>query len=242
MTIEAHQLDIAGIRVEVVRKDIKNLHLGVYPPLGRVRVAVPLILSDEAVRLAIIDKLGWIKRQQLQFAEQPRQSAREMVSGETHYVFGQPHRLQVHIQDGPPHVRRRGTDWLDLFVRPGASQKQRESILLNWYREQLRERLPPLVEQWQTTLGVDASECRIKRMKTRWGSCNIAARRIWINLELAKKPVACLEYVVVHELTHLLERHHNARFIALMDAHLPSWRQSREILNRLPLGHEEWSE
>lgn len=242
MTIEAHQLDIAGIRVEVVRKDIKNLHLGVYPPLGRVRVAVPLILSDEAVRLAIIDKLGWIKRQQLQFAEQPRQSAREMVSGETHYVFGQPHRLQVHTQDGPPHVRRRGNDWLDLFVRPGANQEQRESILLNWYREQLRERLPPLVEQWQTTLGVDASECRIKRMKTRWGSCNIAARRIWINLELAKKPVACLEYVVVHELTHLMERHHNARFIALMDTHLPSWRQSRAILNRLPLGHEEWSE
>ncbi|NEX19768.1 M48 family metallopeptidase [Thiorhodococcus mannitoliphagus] len=242
MTIEAHHLDVAGIRVEVVRKDIKNLHLGVYPPVGRVRVAAPLVLTDEAVRLAIIDKLGWIKRQQLRFAEQPRQSVREMVSGETHYVFGQPCRLQIHIQNEPPKVMLRGNDWLDLCVRPDTDARRRESILLDWYRERLRERIPPLLDRWQAALGVEASEWRIKKMKTRWGSCSIAVRRIWLNLELAKKPPQCLEYILVHELAHLLERHHNERFIALLDAHLPSWRQSRDILNQMPLGHEEWNE
>ncbi|MEE4202384.1 MAG: SprT family zinc-dependent metalloprotease [Halieaceae bacterium] len=236
MTIEAQHLDVAGLQVEVVRKNIKNLHLGVYPPAGRVRIAAPLVLSDEAIRLAIIDKLGWIKRQQQRFAEQPRQSTRQMVSGETHYVFGQPYRLQLHIHNQPPKVRQRGNDWLDLYVRPDADLRQRASILFDWYREQLRERIPPLLDHWQAILGVEAAEWRIKRMKTRWGSCNTTARRIWLNLELAKKPPQCLEYVIVHELTHLLERHHNKRFIALMDLHLPSWRQSRDILNQLPLG------
>lgn len=178
MTSEAHHLTVAGIQVEVLRKDIKNLHLGVYPPHGRVRVAVPLVVSDEAVRLAVIDKLGWIKRQQIRFAEQPRQSTCEMVSGETHYVLGRPHRLAVHIQDTPPRVAPRGNEWLDLFARPGASAEQREAILFRWYREQLRARIPMLLEKWQMNLGVQVAEWRIKKMKTRWGSCNISARRI----------------------------------------------------------------
>ena len=241
MTTETAGLTVSGIQVEVVRKDIKNLHLGVYPPQGRVRVAVPLVVSDEAVRLAVIDKLGWIRRQQAKFAEQPRQSKREMVNGESHYFLGRRYRLRVHEQDGPARAAQRGVATLDLFVRPDSSAEQRESVLLRWHREQLRALIPPLLDKWQAALGVQVTDWGIKRMKTKWGSCNPSARRVWINLELAKKPLQCLEYIVVHELVHLLERHHNERFTSLMDANLPQWRQYRGMLNSSPLAHEEWA-
>lgn len=234
------RITVAGIKVEVVRKDIKNLHLGVYPPNGRVRVAAPLVVSDEAVRLAVIDKLGWIKRQRAKFAEQPRQSQREMVNGESHYFLGKRYRLRVHEQDAPARVAIRGIASLDLFVRPGSSAEQREAVLLRWHREQLKALIPPLLEKWQPFLGVQVADWGIKKMKTKWGSCNIAARRIWLNLELAKKPIQCLEYIVVHELVHLLERHHNERFAALLEAHVPQWRQYRQMLSQAPLGHEKW--
>jgi predicted metal-dependent hydrolase len=239
-TTAIRRITVAGIKVEVVRKDIKNLHLGVYPPHGRVRVAAPLVISDEAVRLAVIDKLGWIKRQRAKFAEQPRQSQREMVNGESHYFLGQRYRLRVHEQAAPARVAVRGITSLDLFVRPGTSAEQREAVLLRWHREQLKALIPPLLEKWQPALGVQVAAWGIKKMKTKWGSCNPASRRVWLNLELAKKPVTCLEYIVVHELAHLLERHHNERFMALLDIHLPQWRQYREILRQAPLGHEEW--
>lgn len=231
---------VGGIAVEVVRKDIKNLHLGVYPPNGRVRVAVPLVVSDEAVRLAVIDKLGWIKRQRAQFEEQPRQSQREMVNGESHYFLGRRYRLRVHEQKGPARVAVRRIASLDLFVRPGTTTEQRELVLLRWHREQLKELIPPLLEKWQPKLGIEVADWGIKKMKTKWGSCNIDARRIWINLELAKKPVQCLEYIVVHELVHLLERHHNDRFREYMDQFMPQWRHYREMLSQTPLGHEDW--
>ena len=240
MSTESHQITIGDLTVEVVRKDIKNLHLGVYPPNGRVRVAAPLVISDEAVRLAVIGKLGWIKRQQARFEAQPRQSQREMVNGESHYFLGRRYRLRVLAYTGPPRIRCSGADFLDLFVRPETTVEQRQRVLDCWYREQLRERIPPLLEQWQSMLGVRVAEWGIKKMKTRWGSCNIRARRVWFNLELAKKPMRCLEYVVVHELMHLLERNHNTRFKTLMDRHLPMWRTCREELNRAPLGHDPW--
>ena len=240
MTTETRRIQIRGIPVELVRKDIKNLHLGVYPPQGRVRVAVPLVISDEAVRLAVIDKLGWIKRQRAQFAQQPRQSQREMVNGESHYFLGQRYRLRVHEVDAPARVALRGIASLDLFVRPGASSAQREDVLAQWYRLQLKERIPPLLAQWQRVLGVQVTAWGVKKMKTKGGSCNPNAARIWLNLELAKKPEACLEYIVVHELLHLLERHHNAHFTGLMDQHVPHWRQSRQLLNAGVLGHERW--
>lgn len=240
MSTEPHRLTVGGLTVEVVRKDIKNLHLGVYPPNGRVRVAAPLVVSDEAVRLAVIGKLGWIQRQQAKFEAQPRQSPREMISGESHYFLGQRYRLRVLAYTGPPRIRCSGADFLDLFVRPETTVAQRRRVLEDWYREQLRGQIPALLTQWQPALGVAAAEWGIKKMKTRWGSCNIRARRVWFNLELAKKPARCLEYVVVHELVHLLERNHNARFKALMDQHLPTWRTCREELNRAPLGHEQW--
>ena len=240
MTTEAKTLVVSGIRVEVVRKAIKNLHLGVYPPHGRVRVAAPRVIGEEAIRLAVIDKLGWIRRQKAMFAEQPRQSQREMVNGESHYFLGQRYRLRVHEQDAPARVAVRGIASLDLFVRPGTTADQREAVLLRWHREQLKALIPPLLEKWQPTLGVQVADWGIKKMKTKWGSCNPASRRVWFNLELAKKPVQCLEYIVVHELAHLLERHHNERFAALIEAHIPQWRQYREMLNQAPLGHEEW--
>jgi hypothetical protein len=234
-------MSISGLSVEVVRKDIKNLHLGVYPPYGRVRVAAPLVVSDEAVRLAVIGKLGWIRKQKAKFAEQPRQSQREMVNGESHYFQGRRYRLRVHEQDGPPKVSLRGIASIDLFVRPGTSVTQREIVLQRWYRGQLKALIPPLLEKWQPMLGVQIADWGIKKMKTKWGSCNSAAQRVWFNLELAKKPIPCLEYIVVHELVHLLERNHTERFTTLMETHIPKWRQYREILNKTPLGHEEWS-
>ena len=240
MIIEARHVSVSGITVEVVRKDIKNLHLGVYPPNGRVRVAAPLVVSDEAVRLAVIDKLGWIKRQKAMFAEQPRQSQREMVNGESHYFLGQRYRLRVHELDAPARVAVRGVASLDLFVRPGTNAEQREAVLLRWYRDQLKALIPPLLDKWQPLLGVQAAAWGIKKMKTKWGSCTPTARRVWFNLELAKKPVLCLEYIVVHELVHLLERHHNERFTAVMDAFLPNWRVCRQTLNSGVLGHEVW--
>ena len=240
MSTETRHITVSGIAVDIVRKDIKNLHLGVYPPHGRVRVAAPLVVNDEAVRLAVIDKLAWIKRQKAKFAHQPRQSQREMVNGESHYFLGQRYRLRVHEHDGPAKVALRGVASLDLFVRQGTSPDQRETILLHWHREQLKKLIPPLLEKWQPILGVQVAHWGIKKMKTKWGSCNPISRRVWFNLELAKNPVLCLEYIVVHELVHLLERHHDERFMALMEKHMPQWRQYRKMLSVTPLGHEEW--
>ena len=240
MTTELHHLTVSGIKVEVVRKDIKNLHLGVYPPNGRVRVATPLVISDEAVRLAVIDKLGWIRRQKAKFAEQPRQSQREMVNGESHYFLGKRYRLRVHEQDAPARVAIRGIASLDLFVRPGTTAEQREAVLLRWHREQLKALIPALLEKWQPILGVRVAHWGVKKMKTKWGSCSIDAGRIWINLELAKKPLHCLEYIVVHEMTPLLVRHHDDQFVVLMSRVMPQWQVYRAELNDAPLGHAVW--
>jgi predicted metal-dependent hydrolase len=240
MSISRRQVTISGIQVEIVRKDIKNLHLGVYPPDGRVRVAVPLTVNDEAVRLAVIGKLGWIKRQRARFQAQPRQSEREMVNGESHYYLGRRYRLRVVEASGPCRVELRGKTILNLCARTDATAEQRTAALQRWYRQQMQPLIPPLVEKWEPRLGVEVAEWRIKRMKTKWGSCTPAAQRIWLNLELIKKPPQCLEYIVVHEMMHLLEKRHNERFIALMDQHLPQWRAFRDELNAAPLAHESW--
>src|SRR2546422_4848348 len=240
MNTEQRQITVNGLPVVIVRKDIKNLHLGVYPPNGRVRVAAPLRVSDDAVRLAVIGKLGWIKRQQTRFEAQSRQSEREMVSGESHYFLGQRYRLRVVSHDPTAKVLVRSKSAIELHVQPEMDTKQRERVLQRWYRHQLRELIPPLLEKWQEALGVQVAACRIKRMKTKWGACNARARRIWLNLELAKKPVHCLEYIVVHDLVHLIERHHSDRFISIMDKCLPQWRLWRDELNSAPLAHETW--
>jgi len=240
MNTKPHHLMVGGITVEVVRKTIKNLHLGVYPPNGRVRVAAPLAVSDEAVKLAVVSRLGWIKRQQAKFDAQPRQSQREMIQGESQYFLGQRYRLNVVEHDKAGKVVLRTKTIMDLYARPEATAEQRERILQRWYRKQLKELVPPLLDKWQQTLGVQIDQWGIKKMKTKWGGCNVEARRIWLNLELAKRPVQCLEYIIVHELVHLLERHHNDRFAAYMDKYMPSWKSLRETLNRGPLGREVW--
>jgi predicted metal-dependent hydrolase len=227
--------------VDVVRKDIKNLHLGVYPPMGRVRVAAPLRVSDEAVRLAVISRLSWIKRQKTKFTNQARQTVREYVSGESHYFQGRRYRLNVIYQSGTPRVAIRNKSSIDLYVREGSERQQREKVLLTWYRQQLKELIPALIAQWQSVIEVQVAEWHVKQMKTKWGTCNIEAQRIWLNLELAKKSKQCLEYIVVHEMVHLLERHHNDQFIELMNKFMPQWRLHREELNSSALGHEDWS-
>ncbi len=240
MTTKRHQIEVSGIPVEVVRKDIKNLHLGVYPPQGRVRVAAPLHLDDEAVRLAVISRVGWIRRQQAGFEQQARQSRREMITGESHYVQGRRYRLNVIEHDGPASVSLPNNTTMELRVRPGTDRDQREAVLHRWYRQRLRKQIPELVAKWEPKVGVTVAEWGIKKMKTRWGTCNVAARRIWLNLELARKPASCLEYILVHEMVHLLDRHHNDRFRAYMDQFMPQWRLHREELKRRPLAHEDW--
>jgi len=241
MITDKSQIRVSGVPVEIVRKGIKNLHLGVYPPHGRVRVAAPLRVSDAAVRLAVVGKLGWIKRQRARFEAQPRQSEREMVSGESHYFLGQRYRLRVVTYEGPAKVVARNKSVIELHVRRESSAEQRERVLQRWYRQQLKELIPPLLEKWQPALGVQADEWAIKKMKTKWGACNVKVRRIWLNLELAKKPAQCLEYIIVHELLHLLKRQHNDNFFALMNEYLPQWRSRRSELNAAPLAHARWS-
>lgn len=234
-------ITISDIQVQVVRKPIKNLHLGVYPPDGRVRVSAPQHLSDENVRLAVISKLAWIRKKQAHFQSQPRQSRREMVSGESHYFFGRRFRLEVVERAGRHEVEIKNNEWLTLYVNPGTTRANRKKALYEWYRAAMKERVPQLIAKWEPVIGEEVAEWGVKRMKTRWGSCNIGARRIWLNLELAKKPPECLEYIVVHEMVHFLERYHNDNFRAYMDRFLPQWRVYRDLLNQAPLAHEAWA-
>jgi len=208
---------VNGIPVQVVRKPIKNLHLSVCPPDGYVRLAVPLHMTDDNVRLAVITRLSWIKKQQANFQSQPRQSEREMVTGESHYVFGKRYRLEVIERWGRHEVMIKNNSTLQLLVNPGTSTQNRALLLNEWYRNQLKARIPDLLKHWEPLIGRQVKDWGIKKMKTKWGSCNISQCRIWLNLELAKKPIECLEYVLVHELVHLLERHHGDHFKAYMD-------------------------
>jgi len=226
--------------VEVVRKPIKNLHLSVHPPDGHVRVSAPSHMDDEAVRLAVVSKLPSIRRHQKAFADQPHQSQREMISGESHYFLGRRYRLSVTERNGPNRLTLNGTLDLTMQLRPGTDRDKREQLLNAWYRRHMKELLPDLISKWQPIIGVQVAKWGIKKMKTRWGSCNTRDHRVWLNLELAKKSLDCIEYVLVHEMVHLLERNHSERFKALMDQFLPQWRLYRDELNQAPLAHEEW--
>lgn len=240
MSTERNVLTVRGLTVDVDRKDIKNLHLGVYPPDGRVRVAAPLHVSDDAVRLAVIGKLAWIRRQRDKFTKQSRQTEREAVTGESHYVLGRRYRLNVFEVEASQQVVLRTKTKMELYVRPSSTPEQRLAVLDRWYRGELRQILQPMLAEWQTTIGVTPTFWGIKRMKTKWGSSKHDEGRIWFNSELAKKPVGCIEYIVVHELVHLLESTHGPRFIDLMDQFLPDWRSRRDTLNSQPLSTEAW--
>ena len=241
MNISPHQISVSGIDIEINRKPIKNLHLGVYPPHGQVRVTAPMHIGDESIRLAAIGKLAWIKRQQSKFQAQPRQSQREMVSGESHYFLGQRYLLQIVEHQGKNHIALENKSVMLLYVKPTTSHQKRLEIIQQWYRAQLKAIIPALIDKWIAIVGVEINEWGVKKMKTKWGSCNIEDRRIWLNLELIKKPLHCIEYIIVHELVHLLERHHSDRFKAVMDKVMSHWRIYRDELNQLPLGHNDWN-
>ena len=240
-TSNGQTITVNDIEVQVVRKPIKNLHLGVYPPDGRVRVAAPTHVTDDNIRLAVISKLAWIKKQQAAFQAQTRQSQREMVTRESHYFWGRRYLLDIIERPGKHEVAIKNNKTLVLYVRPNTTRANRELALNQWYRAALKERLPDLLAKWEPITGVQVAEWGIKRMKTKWGSCNIEAKRIWLNLELAKKPSECLEYILVHEMVHLLERRHNDQFRTHMDKLMPHWRFHRDLLNQSPLAHEDWT-
>jgi predicted metal-dependent hydrolase len=233
------QFNLGDIAVDVVFKDIKNVHLSVHPPNGKVRVSAPLRMEVETIRVFTLSKLGWIKQQQQKLRSQERETPREYLDRESHYVWGKRYLLKLLEVDAAPEVELKHTHML-LRVCPGASEDTKQAIVARWYREQVKSAAPVLIAKWEPIMGVKVGRVFVQKMKTKWGSCNPSSRSIRLNTELAKKPRECLEYVVVHEMAHLLERHHNERFVAVMDANIPQWRQYRDLLNRSPLAHEEW--
>lgn len=235
----AELLDLGGIPVEVTFKDIKNVHLSVYPPTGRVRISAPALMSLDTVRIFAISKLDWIKQQQRKLREQERETPREYLNRESHYLWGKRYLLHVVAGERAPSLEIQHSRLL-LRVPPETTEERKQEIVSQWYRNQLRAAVPSLIALWTPVMGVAVAGFYIQRMKTKWGSCNPGASTIRLNTELAKKPKECLEYVVVHEMAHLLEPTHNALFISLMDGYMPNWRLRRDQLNRLPVRHEEW--
>lgn len=227
------KITVENIDIELYRKKIKNIHLTVYPAEGRVRLSVPKQMDDEAVRKFVVSKLAWINKQRNKFITRERQAEREFVSGESHYFLGAEYLLNVIETAGKQHVELRDDRYLDLYTRSGSSVEKRERILSEWYRQSLKEIIPPLIEKWEKIIGVSVNDFGIKLMKTRWGTCNIRDKRIWINLELAKKNPRCIEYIVVHEMVHLLEKHHNQTFKNYMSEFLPDWKNIKDELNGL---------
>lgn len=234
-----NQIELGDIVIDVEQKDIKNIHLSVYPPNGKVRISAPERMDLDTIRVFAIAKLKWIKKQREVFARQERETPREYLPRESHYFLGERYLLKIIEQDSSPRIVLRKKE-IQMIVRPDATQKKKKEILDEWYRSELKRIVPPIIEKWETKIGVKSTEYGIKKMRTKWGTCNPVAKRIWLNLELAKKPLECIEYIVVHELVHLKERSHKERFIILMDEHMPKWLFYRDVLNRLPFSHMDW--
>lgn len=232
-------LELGDIAVDVVLKDIKNVHLSVHPPTGRVRIAAPQRMNMDAIRLFAISKLGWIKQQQRKLHEQERETPREYLERESHYVWGKRYLLSVVEVDEPPSVELKHNRMV-LKTRPGTDEAKRQEIVEGWYRGQVKLATADLVAEWEPKIGVKVDGFYVRRMKTRWGSCNSQARTIRLNTDLAKKPRACLEYIVVHEMIHILEPTHSERFQAFMNQFMPDWKHRRQVLNRLPVRHDRW--
>lgn len=227
-------ITLNDIKIEVERKDIKNVHLSVYPPNGRVRVAAPAHMNLDTIRVFVISKLSWIRKQQQRLRGQEREAPREYIDRESHYVWGKRYLLKVVERDAAPEVRL-GHRTLYLYVRPDADALKRRAIMERWYRDQVREHAAPLIKKFEKKLGVTSENLFVQYMKTRWGGCNHLSRNIRLNTELAKKPPECLEYIVLHELAHIREPKHGSAFIKLLDRLMPSWGHRRDSLNSLPL-------
>ena len=232
-------IELGNICIDVVKKDIKNIHLSVLPPLGKVRVSAPSKMNLDTIRVFTISKLRWIRKQQQQFAEQKREAPRQYVSGESHYHKGKRYLLKVVEKKGKQEVKKR-YNRLELYVRPNSICESRARVVESWYRSELTENIDFFIQKWEDKIGVSCSVFKIRKMKTLWGSCNDVKNVITLNLELSKKPLECLEYIVVHELIHLIERSHNHKFVGLMDRHMSDWRSRRDLLNKLPVRHYDW--
>ena len=232
-------IKLGDINIEVTLKAIKNVHLSVYPPYGKVKVAAPSRMSIENIKIYTISKLGWIKEQQKKFKSQIRESKREYLTKESHYYLGKRYMLKItEINSAPSVILKHKT--IELYIRPQTSKLKMHLVLEDWYRSELKLIVQELITKWEKRMGVKSESFGVRKMKTKWGSCNTDKKSILLNLELAKKPYQCIEYIVVHELVHLLERKHNDRFVALMNKFLPEWKQLKKDLNRLPISHFEW--
>jgi hypothetical protein len=234
------QIELGNIKIDVELKNIKNIHLSVYPPNGKVKISAPERMDLDTIRVFTIAKLKWIKKQQEAFKNQERETPREYLTKESHYFKGKRYLLKVIELNAKPKVILKHSE-IELYIRPNATIEKRKQILDEWYRAELKKIVPKMIEKWEKKIGVKSNEFGIKKMKTKWGTCNIKAKRIWLNLEIAKKPFECLEYIIVHELVHLLERGHNKRFVKYMNEFMPKWRFYREELNRLPFSHVDWN-
>ncbi len=226
-----YQLRISDLVIDVVKKNIRNMHLRVYPA-GIVRISAPLRVKDEAILRFAVSKLAWIGKQKSKFTSRMQEPKGEYVSGESHYFLGERYLLRVLYHDAPPKIDISNESHILLYVREGSDLRKRESVMKEWYRTRLKELTPPLIEKWQKVIGVQVKDWGVKKMKTRWGSCNVKARKIWLNLELAKKPLYFLEFIILHEMVHLLEKNHSDEFKSYLDEFMPAWRQYEEELNR----------
>lgn len=231
------KINVLNLEIDVVRKDIKNMHLAVYPPTGRVRIASPISMKDEAIRLFAISKIRWIKKHQQNFYNQLRELPREYITGESHYFTGKRYLLNVIERYGKHEIVVRNKKYIDLYISPNSSLHSKEKVFDEWHRSHLKSILPELIEKWENILGVKNTEWDIKKMLTKWGSCNIEKKKILLNLELAKKPIHCLEYVILHEFAHFFERNHNDKFTSILDKFMPNWRAIKDELNSLPVGY-----
>jgi predicted metal-dependent hydrolase len=232
------QLDLGDIAADVVFKDIKNVNLRVCPPAGKVKISAPLRMSPDAIRTFALSKLGWIRQQQLKLRRYERETPREYRDRESHYLWGKRYQLKLIEGYQTPSIDLTD-DQILLRLRLDTPARKRQAIMEEWYRAQITEAVPQLIAKWEPMMAVKVEQFLVRRMKTRWGSCTPRTRRIRLNTELAKKSPELLEYVVVHEMVHLIERHHNGRFAGLMDKHLPNWRDLRKALNNAPPAHTD---
>ena len=231
-----HQINLGNINIAIIAKDIKNVHLAVLPPLGRVRISAPKRMNLEAIRMFAITKLSWIKRQQSKMLKQERDGVKNYVNRESHYFLGKRYLLKVVEVNHKPTVLLNHSN-IVLNIKPNFSPEQRQILLQEWYRFKLKETAIKMIKKWERKMNVEVGELAIRKMKTRWGSCNQQSKKIHLNLELAKKPLQCLEYIIVHEMVHLLERKHGEKFLAYMNKFLPNWKSYKENLNRLPTAY-----
>ena len=240
MSSNSLTLTVSGLSVEFVRKDIRNFHLSILPPEGSVRLSAPMSMTEDNARLTIATRLAWIRKKQRAFVEQERETRRSYVDGETHYISGHKYLLSVRQHDGPTEARVLGNGRIELCVSPKATAATKAKAFDTLYRKQLKNWITKALPKYCEALDVSEPEVCVQKMRTKWGSCTQKTNRVLLNLELAKKPLECFEYILAHELTHLRVRHHNKDFRATLEGVMPDWRIRRDLLNSLPLAYEDW--